>query len=307
MRAVPILVLEKWEREGGAPGADRLTTDEIQRELLARGLLEEQMPPQAAGAVVGGFVQKQIYRNLAPPFVVSVDRGVWHFNVRYYESELRKFRERHSIMGEGALVPARPEQQVSVREDRGAQPRSLADKILQAVQEYERDWQQRLQDADKKARALEQAIERLTEENQKLQAEWVAMQAPEPRIADEELRNDCAEFLKREDTYIDAIRRAGVVLEERLKKTIGGDGPEKFRQGVKLVDYALQKDSGRLVISEHPAEQEGVHMLFRGAVQFVRNPPSHKKLRYTEFEARQAVSLIDYLLSLLRQAKPREG
>jgi uncharacterized protein (TIGR02391 family) len=126
-------------------------------------------------------------------------------------------------------------------------------------------------------------------------------------IADEELRNDCTEFLKRENTYIDAIRRAAVVLEERLKRTIGGTGAEKFKYGVDLVDYALRKDSGRLIISEYPAEQEGVHMLFRGAVQFVRNPPSHKKLRYTELEARQAVGLIDYLLSLLRQVKPREG
>lgn len=123
---------------------------------------------------------------------------------------------------------------------------------------------------------------------------------------DEELRNDCAEFLTREDTYIDAIRRAGVVLEMRLRKTIGGDGPERFKQGVDLVDYALIPGSGRLIISDHPAEQEGVRMLFRGAVQFVRNPPSHKKLQYTELEARQAVGLIDYLLSLLRQAKPRD-
>ncbi len=72
------------------------------------------------------------------------------------------------------------------------------------------------------------------------------------------------------------------------------------------MDYALRKDTGQLVISEHSAEQEGVHMLFRGAVQFVRNPPMHKKLRYTEVEARGAVGLIDYLLLLLQRARPRE-
>jgi uncharacterized protein (TIGR02391 family) len=169
-------------------------------------------------------------------------------------------------------------------------------------------------------RDRQQAVDRLTEENQQLRAEWVALQVarqkeseappgtppPGRAIADEELQNDCAELLENQKYYINAIRSAGLVLEVRLRKTIGGDGPEKFKEGVKLVDYALQKDSGRLIISEHPAEQEGVHMLFRGATQFVRNPPSHKKLQYTELEARQAVGLIDYLLSLLRQAKPRE-
>lgn len=152
----------------------------------------------------------------------------------------------------------------------------------------------------------ERKVRRLEEENRKLRAKLVALQASQPMIADEELRNDCAEFLKREATYIDAIRRAGVILEERLRKTIGGDGPEKFKVGKGLVDYALYPDSGRLIISEHPAEQEGVRMLFRGALQFVRNPPSHKKMQYTELEAVQAIQLIDYLLSLLQQVKPRE-
>jgi hypothetical protein len=154
-------------------------------------------------------------------------------------------------------------------------------------------------------REREQTIAELTEEKRRLQEELDALQTPEHRIADEELRNDCAELLTTGKFRIDAIRRAGVVLEERLRYTIGGRGPERFKQGVDLVDYALMPDSGKLIISEHPAEQEGVRMLFRGAVQFVRNPPSHKKLRYTELEARQAVGLIDYLLSLLRQTKPR--
>jgi hypothetical protein len=34
VRAVPILFLEKWEREKGSPGSDRMTTDEINNELV---------------------------------------------------------------------------------------------------------------------------------------------------------------------------------------------------------------------------------------------------------------------------------
>jgi uncharacterized protein (TIGR02391 family) len=158
------------------------------------------------------------------------------------------------------------------------------------------------------------AIESREEENRQLRAELDGLRAtlqeerkiPLRRIVDEELRDDCTEFLEREDTYQDAITRAGRVLEERLRHTIGGNGEERFMEGVRLVDYALNPESGKLVISEHPGEQDGVRMLFRGAVQFVRNPPSHKKLEYTDLEAWRAISLIDYLLSLLAEARHRE-
>jgi len=147
--------------------------------------------------------------------------------------------------------------------------------------------------------------------NKKLQTEVKSLQEalkekrkiPHHVIDDEELRSDCTILLENKETYINAIRRAGVVLEERIRTTIGGEGVEK--NGVDLIDDAFTNKSGELIISAHPTEQEGVRMLFRGAVQFVRNPPAYKKVQYTELEAWQTVSLIDYLLLLLRQAKPR--
>ena len=123
---------------------------------------------------------------------------------------------------------------------------------------------------------------------------------------DEELRNDCAELLENRKYYIDAIRRASVVLEERLKKAVEGTGAENLQYGASLVRYALAKDTGKLVISDIFNEQDGVFQLFSGAFAFVRNPPAHKKVQYTELEAWQTISLIDYLLLLLRQAKPRK-
>lgn len=156
-------------------------------------------------------------------------------------------------------------------------------------------------------RDRELAIAELTHDNQRLLAELATTQNSGRIIADMELRDDCQEFLRSEETCIDAIRRAGVVLEERLRKTVGGKAPEKFSYGLKLVDYALAKDRGRLIISEYAAEQDGVHLLFRGVIQSVRNPPSHKKLHYSVLEAEQTVGLIDYLLSLLQQTTLREG
>jgi hypothetical protein len=71
------------------------------------------------------------------------------------------------------------------------------------------------------------------------------------------------------------------------------------------VRYLLAKDTGKLVIRDDSNEQDGVHQLFSGAFALIRNPPAHKKVQYTELEAWQAINLIDFLLSLLQQAKPR--
>ena len=291
LKAVPVLILEKWVREGRQEGiANFVRTKDLARRL-ERSKLVTGFKPKATSNVGAALIKIQSGRNLTrPPLIEYQGGGVYRVNLPHYESLLQKYRqiylERYSADYRRLFPEGEPEWEGP------SQPPE--DKIYSLLAPLERV-----------LRDQEQTIRRLTEENRKLQAELTALQV-ERMIADEELRNDCAEFLERESTYIDAIRRAGVVLEERLRKTIGGDGPEKFKHGVDLVDYALRKNSGRLVISEFPAEQEGVHMLFRGAVQFVRNPPSHKKLRYTELEARQAVGLIDYLLSLLRQTKPRE-
>ena len=183
-----------------------------------------------------------------------------------------------------------------------------------AESEVQDEIQSLLAPVEQALRDRQQAVVSLTEENQNLQAELVALQAalqegrevPRRRIVDDELRNDCAELLENRKYYIDAIRRAGVVLEERLKKAIEGTGTENPQYGASLVRCALAKDTGKLVISDISNEQDGVFQLFSGAFAFVRNPPAHKKMQYTELEAWQTINLIDYLLSLLRQAKPRE-
>jgi uncharacterized protein (TIGR02391 family) len=300
LRAVPVIVLEKWERENGATGADRIKTEDIYNELVERGVLVKPMSKQGAGNLVAALIQKQVNRNLDPYLVELVDEGEWQFNLDYYESLLREFRRQYPIKGKGKGLPK------AQTERREARP-------LLAESEARDETSSLLVPVERALRDRQQAIEKLTKENQKIQAELVTLQAilqderdvRRHNIVDEELRNDCVEFLKKANTYIDAIRRASVVLEERLRKAIGGNIPEKSYHGVDLVDYALRKDSGKLSVSENPAEQEGVHMLFRGAMQFVRNPPSHKKMEYTEVEAVQAIGLIDYLLLLLQHAKSK--
>lgn len=292
MKAIPVLILEKWEREQRQEGvANYFRTKDLARRLESSKLVAG-FKSKGTSNVGSGLVKMQNARNLInPPLVRYEGGGVFWVNLPSYEVLLQEYRQIYRTRYSKYYTMLFPEEE-SERERQEKERAKTHDEINNLLTPLEQALRER-----------QQAIERLTEENRDLQDERATLQASARLIADDELRKDCEEFLKRKDTCIDAIRRAGVVLEERLKRTIGGDGEEKFKYGLDLVDYALRKGSGKLVLSENPAEQEGVHMLFRGAVQFVRNPPSHKKLKYDELEARQAVSLIDYLLSLLRQIK----
>jgi len=90
------------------------------------------------------------------------------------------------------------------------------------------------------------------------------------------------------------IREAGVVLEDRLRSVSGLN-----EDGVRLVDAAFSPGDKMLRFSQHPGEQEGVKMLYRGAMQFIRNPPMHKLVDYPVDTARILIRLIDSLLLLL--------
>jgi len=99
------------------------------------------------------------------------------------------------------------------------------------------------------------------------------------------------------------IREAGVVLEDRLRAAGRVDSTE---HGAGLVDAVLGSEKGALVFSPHVGEQQGVWMLYRGAMQFVRNPPMHRLVEYPEGVARLFIRLIDTLLRLLSELEPRQ-
>ena len=308
LKAVPVLILESWvqgERKEGE--ANFVRTKDLAKRLESSGV-GAGFDPGSTRNITGALTKIQRGRNLTDPPLIEFDAaGIHRINLPHYEPLLQDYRRTYhdryphdyeKLYREGEPEWGRPSMPETRVKPKQAEPTPPAEP------ETQDEIHSLLQLVEQALRERQQAIAELAEEKRRLRAELDALQALERRITDEELRNDCAELLKTKKYRIDAIRRAGVVLEERLRQTIGGSGPERLKQGVDLVDYALMPDSGKLIISEHPAEQEGVRMLFRGAVQFVRNPPSHKKLRYTELEARQAVGLIDYLLSLLRQTKP---
>jgi hypothetical protein len=166
----------------------------------------------------------------------------------------------------------------------------LMAKILQVVQEYERDSQQRLEASERRARALEEENKGLHTELKKRTSVW-------GEIADDVLR----ERLRRLGSPpLDAlIREAGVVLEDRLRR-VASDAEGRFH-GVGLVDAVFNSKNGMLIISQNHGEQEGVALFYRGAMQFIRNPPMHRLIEYPESTARLFLRLIDSLLQLLSE------
>jgi len=151
----------------------------------------------------------------------------------------------------------------------------------------------------------EPLVATLTREVEKLRSDLLAAQQHSITFVDDEVRERCADLLARPGKADTAVREACVVLEDRLRRA-AGLGKEVI--GVELVDRCLSPKDGKLVLSEIAAEQQGIHQLYRGTIGFFKNPTSHRIIQeYDVTRARQVVGLIDTLLAVLRDAKPRHN
>ncbi len=191
----------------------------------------------------------------------------------------------------------------------------LADRIFQMVQDHERESDRRLQRTGAKNARLRDELNR--SKNEVLASQNALAQARDDLIkAQKELEKQSSSLYRVADKALKTrlfklgavpadtmIREAGVLLEDRLR-TVGG-APSSLT-GVSLVDAVLTPGKEKLSFSAHPAEQDGVRMLFRGAMQFIRNPPMHKLIEYPEDTAQLLIRLIDSLLQLLKEGEPPE-
>jgi hypothetical protein len=167
----------------------------------------------------------------------------------------------------------------------------MAERVSQILAEYEADWEERLC-------ASEERADTLANENALLRQQLENQVSLSGEIADPALKQRLA--LLGSAPLDTLIREAGVVLEHRLRAVSGVDSSA---HGVALVDAALSPTDGALVFSSHPGEQEGVRMLYRGAMQFIRNPPMHKLIQYPESTARLLLQMVDALLQLLSEGE----
>lgn len=117
---------------------------------------------------------------------------------------------------------------------------------------------------------------------------------------DQELIERCS-ILIRSERYDEAVSRAFVVLEERLRELLGVRGGS----GVNLSQKAFAPEKGQLVDRLYlpPAEVEGIRDLFVGAFKAYRNRAAHTVAGYGLDEARAIIHLINLLLLTLEKAR----
>ena len=115
---------------------------------------------------------------------------------------------------------------------------------------------------------------------------------------DEELVDRC-EFLIRTERYDEAVGRAFVVLEERLRKLLGLSKGTGWQLVDKLFSAKDSSYSGRLGLPA--AEVRGLRDIFAGSFAAFRNRAAHTVAGYTLDEARGIIHLVNLLLIVLEQ------
>lgn len=97
-----------------------------------------------------------------------------------------------------------------------------------------------------------------------------------------------------------AVRDAALHLESRLRELCDAPLDEI---GVDLVEYAFGKTKGKLTNHALPeSEREGMRLLFRGAVQQIRNPLGHRHVMMPPEIAFGSIAVVDHLLRVANAA-----
>jgi hypothetical protein len=130
-------------------------------------------------------------------------------------------------------------------------------------------------------------------------------------ILDQELRNRCLDLFnqfeqsgqpERHDTVIAEATR---ILENRLRNVIGATQGE---DALALVTKAFGGKKPIIQVSDVHAEQEAVHLLFRGVFGFIRNPVHHKLIPdLAPSRVVQVLGLLDYLIYIIAKAGPLDA
>jgi len=97
--------------------------------------------------------------------------------------------------------------------------------------------------------------------------------------------------------YDDTVTNAFKVLEERLRKKLGLAASV---YGDNLINYAFNPETGKISLGETIAEKQAVFFLFKGVNGWYRNPAAHRFIRDEGFTTFQVISIVDYLLKLIK-------
>lgn len=264
IKAVPCIFLEKWRSQR----TRSMTSEELAREIQRR--LGISYKGRGTARLMSFFTEREKKLGLEPLFysepIYDSRRGrvvkQWSWDPDKHENLFERFEAQYSPFRESPV------------------PVKIA-----------------LENLEIEIQKLLNLVASLEKEKSALQGQ-LAMPVRIGAISDQKLQKRCAHLLDTPGVQLDTvIREASVVLEDRLR-SLAGLGSDYH--GVRLVDAALKCDDPRIVFSEVSAEQEGVRYLFRGAVQYIRNPPAHRLIEYNRETAMIHIRLVDILLSLLR-------
>lgn len=106
---------------------------------------------------------------------------------------------------------------------------------------------------------------------------------------DKELVQDC----KIIQPYRACIREALLTLETRIQ-----DKLKIHETGKRLIQECRKRGVFNRI---NTSEEEGLFFLFMGAILWLRNPPSHKKLKYDKEEAIKIILFTDHLINLFEK------
>jgi len=112
---------------------------------------------------------------------------------------------------------------------------------------------------------------------------------------DAELLNRCAEFLHI-GKYDEAVRNAFILLEERLRAAVNGEG----MTGTSLANHAFKREGPLAkLLGNNEAERDGLRELYSGAFKLFRNPTAHGVVGYDSVEGKSLIGLVNLLLRIL--------
>jgi uncharacterized protein (TIGR02391 family) len=106
--------------------------------------------------------------------------------------------------------------------------------------------------------------------------------------------------------YIKCVKEAAGFLEQELRHKT--DAPPSER-GADLATFAFKPQKGKLVdpYSQDKGHEEGIHILYRGAFNYIRNLAiHHSKILNDQTDNLQMLTFLDLLIRLLDKSTPRE-
>jgi uncharacterized protein (TIGR02391 family) len=112
---------------------------------------------------------------------------------------------------------------------------------------------------------------------------------------DGELISRCGPLFSIE-AFDNAVQQAFTVLEERLRRILN----KERGTGKQLIDFGFSQNGPfAKLLSESPAERDGLQGLLSGAFSLYRNTAAHTIAGYSCAEARAIINLVDLLLKRL--------